>query len=158
MIHHLLTFTEESLAAALGRVGGIHELSVELMAEDVFAQAAPQADHIPESTKMVEQAVQPPESARPTGLSRGWNLVRQHDGFVIGHSSIEPTQNRKEQALEDGRVYVPFLVPTDVAALVEALKQAKEWLEGWASAEPQLAIINAALATYHATQAQEGDA
>jgi len=29
--------------------------------------------------------------------------------------------------------------------LLEALKQAKEWLEGWASAQPQLAVINAAL-------------
>lgn len=30
--------------------------------------------------------------------------------------------------------------------LVKALEMAKGWLEGWGSAEPQLAIINAALA------------
>jgi len=47
---------------------------------------------------------------RPTGLSKGWNLVRQCDGFVIGHSSEEPAQHHKEQALADGRIYVPFLV------------------------------------------------
>jgi len=47
---------------------------------------------------------------RPTGLSQGWNLVRQCDGFVIGHSSTEPTQHHKGQALADGRIYVPFLV------------------------------------------------
>lgn len=47
---------------------------------------------------------------RPTGLSKGWNLVRQCDGFVIGHSSEEPSQRHKEQALADGRIYVPFLV------------------------------------------------
>lgn len=30
--------------------------------------------------------------------------------------------------------------------LLEALEQAKMWLEGWASAEPELAIINKAIA------------
>ncbi len=47
---------------------------------------------------------------RPTGLSQGWNLVRQCDGFVIGHSSDEPKERHKAQALLDGRIYVPFLV------------------------------------------------
>ena len=36
----------------------------------------------------------------------------------------------------------------DVAKLVYALQRAKEWLEGWASAEPQLVLINAALAAH----------
>ena len=49
-------------------------------------------------------------SPRPTGLSQGWNLVRQCDGFVIGHSSDEPKERHKAQALLDGRIYVPFLV------------------------------------------------
>lgn len=47
---------------------------------------------------------------RPTGLSQGWNLTRQSDGFVIGHSSQEPKAHHKAQALKDGRVYVPFMV------------------------------------------------
>jgi hypothetical protein len=47
---------------------------------------------------------------RPTGLSRGWNLTRQCDGFVVGHSSAEPSKKHKDQALADGRVYVPLLV------------------------------------------------
>lgn len=47
---------------------------------------------------------------RPTGLSQGWNLTRQHDGFVIGHSSREPSDKHKQQALKDGYVYVPFMV------------------------------------------------
>lgn len=39
-----LTFTEESLGAALGRVGCIHDISVELMAEAVFRQEVQQAE------------------------------------------------------------------------------------------------------------------
>lgn len=66
---------------------------------------------------------------RPTGLSRGWNLTRQVDGFVIGHSSEEPSEKSKAQALLDGRVYVPFLTAAsaqpaeqDVAGLAEAVR------------------------------------
>lgn len=75
------------------------------------------------------------QKARPTGLSRGWNLTRQVDGFVIGHSSEEPSEKSKAQALLDGRVYVPFLTAAaappaaqDVAGLVDALTDARQVL------------------------------
>lgn len=55
--------------------------------------------------------------ARPTGLSQGWNLVRQCDGFVIGHSAEEPEEQHKANALNDGRVYVPFLVPASAVVV-----------------------------------------
>lgn len=76
--------------------------------------AAPPAYHSEQDLGMVEP--------RPTGLSQGWNLVRQCDGFVIGHSSEEPSGRHKQQALSDGRVYVPFMVEQPSAAQV---------LEGW---------------------------
>lgn len=48
--------------------------------------------------------------APSTGLSKGWNRVRQCDGFVIGHSSEEPSPHHKEQAFQNGQIYVPFLI------------------------------------------------
>ena len=66
------------------------------------------SDKVPPGAKLYVAA--PTVYQRPTGLSRGWNLVRQCDGFVIGHGSDEPSQKHKDQALADGRVYVPFLV------------------------------------------------
>lgn len=74
------------------------------------------------------------QNPRPTGLSRGWNLTRQVDGFVIGHSSEEPSEKSKAQAIHDGYIYVPFLVGAtppaaqDVDGLVEALEACRNEL------------------------------
>lgn len=70
-----------------------------------------------ELEKMATSAAQSaPTEPKPTGLSRGWNLVRQCDGFVIGHSTDEPKESHKQQALADGRVYVPFMVEQSAPA------------------------------------------
>jgi hypothetical protein len=81
-------------------------LSVDLISAERLLEAAERA-----------QFEYPAPSAtvpRPTGLSRGWNLVRQKDGFVMGHSSQQPTKKHKDQAIHDGYVYVPFLVTETV--------------------------------------------
>ncbi|HDS1819687.1 TPA: hypothetical protein QEM96_004387 [Pseudomonas putida] len=93
---------------------------------------------------LLKNAPQPAEQhqGRPTGLSQGWNLTRQHDGFVIGHSSLEPEYRHKQQALKDGYVYVPFMVEQHqgepVAWLVNGadhrnayIQDPKEWAQGY---------------------------
>ena len=52
---------------------------------------------------------------------------------------------RLEAALADKTDKVAELEANN-ADLLEALEKAEEWLEGWASAEPYLSIIRAAIA------------
>lgn len=88
------------------------------------------------------------QNPRPTGLSRGWNLTRQVDGFVIGHSSEEPSEKSKAQAIHDGYIYVPFLVGAtppaaqDVAVLVEAAAEMFDMLEWRAGDTGDLLLSN----------------
>lgn len=86
----------------------------------------------------------------------GWDVFSAHvaeDGvtenvWVAGISTPLPVGNRAGT-----RGYPPYDTCAANARLIaaapdmfEALIQARDWLRGWASAEPQLAIIEAALA------------
>ena len=75
--------------------------------------------------------------------------------LTVGGTESKPTNHPFERDdpwnRVDQRVFIYhcpkcFLHKTDYYNLLMACRQAKEWLEGWASAEPQLAVIRAAIA------------
>lgn len=113
---------------------------------------------IPVYTAPIAQA-----APRPTGLSKGWNLTRQHDGFVIGHSSKEPSEKDKKQAILDGRVYVPFLVAQaapqpEQSGLVEALDESQSLLVAMLHEQrPASEIESQVIANRDALSAQGGE-
>jgi hypothetical protein len=120
-LHRAITHYEAALQAAFPSGSPAH---VSLQWDEARRQAKPDTAQT---------------APRPTGLSKGWNLVRQSDGFVIGHSSEAPSQRHKEQALADGRTYVPFLVvqtapQPEQSGLVEATLPAVRAAERLSSA------------------------
>lgn len=78
------------------------------------------------------------------GRDLGW--IIEHGNDRIGWSSLAYADtNREADATDPAREANARLIAA-APDLLEALKRAENWLSEWASAEPYLAIIRAAIA------------
>lgn len=82
-------------------------------------------------------------------VEHSWSDTTIYGGDIsneIAHLSIERIATEKTQAALEAVQTANAKLIAAAPELLDALKQAKAWLEGWGSAENELAIINAALA------------